>query len=107
MSPFEVFTTLISGAAHDVNHPGTNNSFEIKKGSDLAFFYNDTSVLENMHAAFFFSIINQQDCNIFEKLTISERAEARKTIIGNILATDHNSHHISILNDIKCISELP
>ena len=58
MSPFEVFTTLISGAAHDVNHPGTNNAFEVKKGSELAYFYNDTSVLENMHAAFFFSIKN-------------------------------------------------
>ena len=70
MTPFEVLTTVLSAAAHDLGHPGTNNAFEVKTKTDLAFFYNDTSVLENMHAAYFFSIIKQrQDCSIFDEFS--------------------------------------
>ena len=59
---------MISGAAHDIDHPGTNNLFEIKCRSKLATLYNDVSVLENHHAAsLFFMLENTKlDCNIFD-----------------------------------------
>jgi hypothetical protein len=41
MTDFEVFATIISGAAHDLDHPGTNNAYEIKRKSKLATLYND------------------------------------------------------------------
>lgn len=31
LSPYLIFTMVLSGAAHDVNHPGTNNFFEVKR----------------------------------------------------------------------------
>jgi 3',5'-cyclic-nucleotide phosphodiesterase len=37
----EIFMTLLSGAAHDMDHPGTNNVFEIKCKSKLSILYND------------------------------------------------------------------
>lgn len=37
---------FIAAAAHDVDHPGNNNLFEIKTKSKLAILYNDQAVLE-------------------------------------------------------------
>ncbi len=48
---------FISAAAHDVDHPGTNNLFESKTRSKLATLYNDQSILENHHAATFFFLL--------------------------------------------------
>ena len=57
MTDKDVFVTLISGAAHDMDHPGTNNLLEIKTRSKLATLYNDQSVLEHHHAASFYFMI--------------------------------------------------
>jgi hypothetical protein len=38
--------TLLSGAAHDMDHPGTNNIFETKSKSKLSILYNDLATLE-------------------------------------------------------------
>lgn len=94
LSPLEMMCTLISGAAHDMDHPGTNNLFEIKTKSKLAILYNDVSVLENHHSAsFFFMIENEKhDCNIFRNLPPAEVAECRKMILENILCTDMSKH---------------
>jgi len=46
---------FISSAAHDVDHPGNNNIYEIKTKSKLATLYNDQAVLENHHCATFSS----------------------------------------------------
>ena len=37
----EVIFTLIACAAHDIDHPGNTNIFEIKNRSKLAMLYND------------------------------------------------------------------
>lgn len=58
MDHFDIFITLLSGAAHDMDHPGNNNWLEIKSRSKLAILYNDVSVLENHHAASFFFLLD-------------------------------------------------
>lgn len=63
LSDIEIFTTIVSGAAHDIDHPGTNNVFEIKCRSKLALLYNDQSVLENHHAASFFFLVDNASNN--------------------------------------------
>ena len=57
MSDLEVFATMVSGAAHDMDHPGTNNVFESKTRSKLSILYNDNAILENHHAASFFFLL--------------------------------------------------
>ena len=66
MEPMDVFLTIISGAAHDMDHPGTNNAFEMKSHSKLAILYNDISILEQHHAASFFFLLEntQHNCNV-------------------------------------------
>jgi len=74
LSPLEVLFTLLSGAAHDMDHPGTNNLFEIKNRSKLATLYNDVSVLEMHHAASFFFLIDNPKlgCNILSNFSVQE-----------------------------------
>jgi len=57
IGPIDFFTTLLSGAAHDMDHPGHNNFYEIKSASKLAILYNDVSVLENHHVASLFFLL--------------------------------------------------
>lgn len=50
---------FIASAAHDVDHPGNNNIYEVKTRSKLAILYNDQSVLENHHTATFYFIVEE------------------------------------------------
>jgi hypothetical protein len=60
ISSFDLASLFISSAAHDVDHPGNNNVFEIKTKSKLATLYNDVSVLESHHAATFFFLVEDE-----------------------------------------------
>lgn len=94
MTDNDIFFSLLSGAAHDMDHPGTNNAFEIKCKSKLALLYNDTSVLEHHHAASFFFLLDNvnYDCDVMADFTKQERTEGRKMILENILCTDMTKH---------------
>jgi len=41
MTDLDIFLVFVSGAAHDIDHPGNNNVFETKTGSKLSLLYND------------------------------------------------------------------
>jgi hypothetical protein len=67
LSELDIFLMIVSGAAHDMDHPGTNNVFETKTRSKLSILYNDNAVLENHHTASFFFLLEniQHECNVF------------------------------------------
>jgi len=69
LSPLDKLTLLLSGICHDLEHPGTNNNYQVNALTPLSFFYNDRSVLENHHCAKAFSIIHgDPDLDIFAGL---------------------------------------
>lgn len=74
----ELAGIFISSAAHDVDHPGNNNVFETKTKSKLAILYNDLAVLENHHAATFFFLIEDENCNILESFKGEDKVKIRK-----------------------------
>lgn len=41
----ERFYALVAGLAHDMNHPGTNNAYEVKTKSTRALEFKNESVL--------------------------------------------------------------
>jgi hypothetical protein len=94
MTANDIFFTLISGAAHDMDHPGTNNMYEIKCKSKLATLYNDQAVLENHHAASFFFLLENEELNCIRNMSPKEKADGRKMILDNILGTDMSKHSI-------------
>ncbi len=97
---FDLASLFISAAAHDIDHPGHNNVYEVKTRSKLATLYNDQSVLENHHAATFFFLIEDETCNVYENFTAEEFIQMRKTIVDYILYTDMTKH-FQFFADIK------
>lgn len=106
LTPSDIFFTLMSGAAHDMDHPGTNNMYEQKCRSKLATLYNDQSILENHHAASFFFLLNNESYNCLGALPEKEQLAGRKIILENILGTDMTKHG-AIQGELKAIAELP
>lgn len=88
----DTFGLLVGSLAHDVDHPGNNNQFEINTNSRLALKYNDISVLENHHAFTLFQIMQQPTSNIISALSPDASRTIRKRMIKGILATDMAGH---------------
>lgn len=57
LSSLEILTAMVAAFAHDADHPGRDNQYEILSESELAICYNDISVLENHHAAVTFLLL--------------------------------------------------
>jgi hypothetical protein len=52
--------------------------FLVNSQDDLALTYNDIAVLENMHAAFTFTILRQSDCDVLANLSPQDVRAARR-----------------------------
>jgi len=98
---------ITTAACHDVGHVGRDNLFHIRTMSPLAIRYNDSSVLENMHAAETFDIMQRNDkrCDWLSLLVddmSKDQADrryrnriqqyVRKAMIRMILGTDMAKH---------------
>lgn len=92
ITTLDLVATLVSCAAHDINHPALNNRFLVNTVSDLAIEYNDISVLENMHSSQTFQLLMKKETNLFANLSPEDWRVARKTIVSLILATDMGKH---------------
>ncbi|CBZ49603.1 hypothetical protein NCLIV_000970 [Neospora caninum Liverpool] len=82
----------LASLCHDVGHPARNNAFLTSSSHLASIIYNDSSVLENFHAALTFRILSSGGCNIFEKTSPEFFRSVRGLVIDLILATDMKSH---------------
>jgi hypothetical protein len=89
-----------------VDHPGTNNDFEIKSRSKLAVLYNDISVLENHHLSLTFSLLQSPGFDIFGRWNASDISEAQAIITNAVLYTDMALHK-SLTLDLLSRAESP
>ena len=88
------FSLILSCICHDFKHPGVNNNFLKETKNPLALEYNDASILENMHLAETFKLINSNDTyNIFDKIENNIYKQFRKEMISCVLATDMAFHN--------------
>lgn len=90
LNPDIIFAALIASLVHDIGHPGNTNTFEINTFSELAFKYNDLSVLEQQHCFLAFELIKKHNLNSI--ISREEFCIFRKTIISCILGTDMAYH---------------
>ncbi|KAM9101293.1 cAMP-specific 3',5'-cyclic phosphodiesterase 4C isoform X2 [Sarcophilus harrisii] len=100
----EILAAIFASAIHDVDHPGVSNQFLINTNSELALMYNDASVLENHHLAVGFKLLQEENCDIFQNLSVKQRQSLRKMVIDMVLATDM-SKHMNLLGDLKTMVE--
>ena len=71
MDEWDLMVYILAAACHDVEHPGYNNMYLIETKQQLSLRYNDSSVLENHHAATAFAVMHQDHgkYNIFESFS--------------------------------------
>ena len=96
---------FLSCMCHDYKHPGVNNNYLKETKNKIAIKYNDISILENMHIAQAFKLINysNNEYNIFENLDNNIYKQIRKEMISCVLSTDMTFHK-DYLNFLKkCI----
>jgi hypothetical protein len=88
LDKLEMFSMLIAALNHDIDHRGTNNSFQKKTGSVLASFY-ASSTMERHHFNHAMTILNSSSgLNILENLDNSSYKRCLGIIEHSILATD-------------------
>ena len=98
---------FLSCMCHDYKHPGVNNNYLKETKNKIAIKYNDISILENMHIAQAFKLINNSnnEYNIFESLDNNLYKQIRKEMISCVLSTDMTFHK-DFLNFLKkCIEK--
>lgn len=102
LSRLELFCLLIASLCHDLDHPGTNNQYQINTSSPLALLHNDQSVLENHHATMTFTLLRNPKLNVFRNVRPDQQRVVRKTIVNAILATDM-SHHMDTTKQLGTV----
>ena len=92
---------MIACLCHDLDHRGTNNSYQISSNSVLACLYSsEGSVMERHHFAQSMCILNTEGCNILESLGKTDYTRCLDLIRDNILATDM-AHHIRAVPEME------
>ena len=87
MSENEQLALIVASMCHDLDHRGTNNSFQTKSGSPLATLYS-SSIMENHHFYHCLLILQSEGNNILSSLTEEDYQEVIKMIENCILSTD-------------------
>ncbi|KAG1659915.1 Dual 3',5'-cyclic-AMP and -GMP phosphodiesterase 11 [Nymphon striatum] len=83
----ECLALLVACFCHDLDHRGTNNSFQIKSSSCLAQLYS-TSTMEHHHFDQCIMILNSQGNQIFSNLSTEDYSVVINVLEEAILATD-------------------
>jgi len=93
---------LVACLCHDLDHRGTNNSYQMATNSPLAKLYS-TSTLERHHLNQALIILNLDGNRIFDNLTSAEYTAVLSVIEEAILATDLSLHfaHLGRLKNLS------
>lgn len=106
LEDIEIFALFISCMCHDLDHRGTNNSFQVASKSVLAVLYSsEGSVMERHHFAQAIAILNSQGCNIFDHFSRKDYQRMLDLMRDIILATDL-AHHLRIFKDLQKMAEV-
>uniref|UniRef100_T1KKV2 Phosphodiesterase n=1 Tax=Tetranychus urticae TaxID=32264 RepID=T1KKV2_TETUR len=87
MSELDSLALIVACLCHDLDHRGTNNSFQSKIDSPLATLYS-TSTMEHHHFDQCIMILNSEGNNILQELSPEEYKSVINMIESCILSTD-------------------
>eukprot|EP00759_Apiculatamorpha_spiralis_P030551 PhF_6_TR32183/c0_g1_i1/m.47779/K13755/PDE1; calcium/calmodulin-dependent 3',5'-cyclic nucleotide phosphodiesterase len=93
LTPLERLSVVVAAAIHDVGHPGKSNGFMSATCDELAFIYNDKSILENYHCKSGFALLRStSEVDVTSKLSEDEYRIFRKIVVNLVLSTDMTDH---------------
>ncbi|XP_067131816.1 dual 3',5'-cyclic-AMP and -GMP phosphodiesterase 11A-like [Centruroides vittatus] len=91
-SDFEMLGMIVGCLCHDLDHRGTNNSFQEKSGSALALLYGNKGTMEHHHFNHAVMILTSQNKNIFSSLSSEKYSIVMNILKQAILATDLSTY---------------
>jgi len=106
LGPITCLGLLVACLCHDLDHRGTNNSYQMATNSPLAKLYS-TSTLERHHLNQALIILNLDGNRIFDNLSPAEYSSVLSVIEEAILATDLSLHFAHLGRLKKLASEGP
>jgi len=65
LTKLDILACIVAAIAHDVDHPGVNQTFEKNMRSDIALMHNFRSVLENHHLNVLLSVLKVTEASSF------------------------------------------
>jgi hypothetical protein len=86
------FWLLIAALAHDADHRGRNNQWEVYTSSELAKRYHNLSVLERHALDLTLRVMERPECQFHATMAPRDVAEGRALLEDMILATDFAMH---------------
>jgi hypothetical protein len=86
------FVLLVAALVHDLDHPGTDNQWEIKTQSERARRYQNIAVLEHHSLDLTLELFKQPELDLFAGLPLPMRKEALGLLGICVLATDFSMH---------------
>ena len=86
------FVLLVAALVHDLDHPGTDNQWEIKTQSERARRYHNVAVLEHHSLDLALALLKRPDLDLFAALSPRQRKEALGLLAATVLATDFSMH---------------
>ncbi|KAG1682645.1 cGMP-specific 3',5'-cyclic phosphodiesterase [Nymphon striatum] len=87
VTDLEAFALIVACLCHDLDHRGTNNTFQTKTASALAQLYG-TSTMEHHHFDQCIMILNSEGNTIFQSLSAEDYRTVIKLIEAAIISTD-------------------
>mmetsp|Transcript_12824 Transcript_12824/g.26427 ORF Transcript_12824/g.26427 Transcript_12824/m.26427 type:complete len:445 (+) Transcript_12824:148-1482(+) len=106
LSSEEIFAIIMGALIHDMDHPGTNNDFEVKRNSTLAKQYANDAVLERQSITAGLEICKEQpELDWLKFFQNEETRDLVETYLKEcILATDP-ARHACVIQDALLIIE--
>uniref|UniRef100_A0A8D3DKL8 Phosphodiesterase n=1 Tax=Scophthalmus maximus TaxID=52904 RepID=A0A8D3DKL8_SCOMX len=96
LEDIEILALFVSCMCHDLDHRGTNNSFQVASVRAQMMFRH--------HFAQAIAILNTHGCNIFEKFSRKDYQRMLDLMRDIILATDL-AHHLRIFKDLQKMAD--
>jgi len=90
--PADAFWMMVAAIAHDLDHPGHNNQWEINIHSPRASKYNNLAVLEHHSLDLALNLMAQPEMAFAATLSAADRARGQVLLSDLILATDFAIH---------------
>ena len=109
LDPIEQFCIIMGALIHDLDHPGTNNDFEVKRNTSLAKLYDNDAVLERHSINVGLNMcLENPDLDWWKSFQDEkDREYMKKYISESILATDPAKHASIVKEALSFVEKGP
>jgi hypothetical protein len=99
LTSLEIFSMLVAATAHDTNHDGFNNIYNVKAETPLGILFKDQSVMETHHCTQLIEVLSKEEFNLLAALSPTDNKKVWTLMIKLILATDM-AHHFRLVKQM-------